>query len=267
VHFRDDVPVELYTDGSRQGIAGVLVQEGRMVAVASRVLKAAERNYHPVEFEMLAVANAMHVFSHYLRGRHFTLYTDHKPLLGVIRKIDVENTRLQNLKVKISEFSFTAKHVRGTENRADYWTRLFGDAPSERNEEAEQVVAFTMTASFEGCYDEGDLDTLLKMEHRRTAMGWEVKVGNKWRVFVPRESRHALCWQVHRERHEEVRRMEGKLVSYYWPRMRDTIAEFVQACRCAATKEGKPGKNKNLRPVLAEFPGDMLAMDLFAYEE
>eukprot|EP00752_Nemacystus_decipiens_P016726 g14964.t1 len=247
-HFDDDKPVELYTDGSKQGVAGVLVQEDKVVAIVSRVLKASEKNYHPVEFEMLAVAYAMNSFAHYLRGRHFTLYTDHKPLLGVLRKLDVENSRLQNLKLKVSEFSFTAKHVKGVDNKADYWTRLFGESPEDgvdeekENEETEETESrvHVVVRSFDGKYSDADMETILKMDHRKTACGYEVKQGDSWRLYVPEDARTSLLWETHRDRHQGVTYMEKELRRYYWPAMRSSVQVFVEACKCAAAKEVKP---------------------------
>ena len=55
------------------GISGVLSQDGRPVAFASRKLTKAEMNYCPMERE------TQHFYL-FFAGQHFTWITDHKPL-------------------------------------------------------------------------------------------------------------------------------------------------------------------------------------------
>ena len=56
----------------------------RPVAYASRTLSATERNYGHLDKEALAVVFAVKKFHQFLYGRHFKIYTDHKPLLGLL---------------------------------------------------------------------------------------------------------------------------------------------------------------------------------------
>ena len=60
---------QLHEDGSK-----------RVIAYASRGLKANEKNYSVYLLKQAAAAWAISNFAVYLYGRRFTLYTDHKPL-------------------------------------------------------------------------------------------------------------------------------------------------------------------------------------------
>ncbi len=71
---------EIYCDASRQGLGCVLMQEGKVVAYASRQLRPHEDNYPTHDLELAAVVHALKIWRHYLIGNHCKIYTDHKSL-------------------------------------------------------------------------------------------------------------------------------------------------------------------------------------------
>ena len=73
-------PITLCTDASSHGLGAVLEQNGHAIAYYSRSLKISEKNYSVVEQECLAIVEALKRFRHYLQGRKFQIFTDHKPL-------------------------------------------------------------------------------------------------------------------------------------------------------------------------------------------
>jgi hypothetical protein len=88
---RRDRPYALIADASLGndkkpgGLGAILTQikkngEHCIIAYASRKLQKHECNYTPFLLEMQAAIWGMEHFSTYLRGRKFTLYTDHRPL-------------------------------------------------------------------------------------------------------------------------------------------------------------------------------------------
>ncbi|KAL4351998.1 hypothetical protein GQ457_06G013400 [Hibiscus cannabinus] len=70
----------VYSDASYVGLGGVLMQEGRVVAYASRQLKTHEKNYPTHDIELAAVVFALKIWRHYLYGERCMVYTDHKSL-------------------------------------------------------------------------------------------------------------------------------------------------------------------------------------------
>ena len=71
---------QVYCDASRQGLGGVLMQEGRVVSYASRQLRPHERNYATHDLELAAVVHALKTWRHFLIGNRCDVYTDHKSL-------------------------------------------------------------------------------------------------------------------------------------------------------------------------------------------
>ncbi|KAK8648813.1 hypothetical protein V6N13_129555 [Hibiscus sabdariffa] len=70
----------VYSDASYVGLGCVLMQEGRVVAYASRQLKTHEKNYPIHDIELAAVVFALKIWRHYLYGERCIVYTDHKSL-------------------------------------------------------------------------------------------------------------------------------------------------------------------------------------------
>ncbi|KAG8478536.1 hypothetical protein CXB51_028289 [Gossypium anomalum] len=68
----------VYSDTSHVGLGCVLMQEGKVVAYASRQLKPHEGNYPTHDLELAAVIFALKIWRQYLYGESCVLYTDHK---------------------------------------------------------------------------------------------------------------------------------------------------------------------------------------------
>jgi hypothetical protein len=56
------------------------MQEGKVVAYASRQLKKHEENYPTHDSELAAIVHVLKIWRHYLMGSKCELYTDHKGL-------------------------------------------------------------------------------------------------------------------------------------------------------------------------------------------
>ncbi|KAL0537104.1 hypothetical protein IC582_026074 [Cucumis melo] len=70
----------IYSDASKKGLGCVLMQQGKMVAYASRQLKSHEQNYPTHDLELAAVVFALKIWRHYLYGEKIQIFTDHKSL-------------------------------------------------------------------------------------------------------------------------------------------------------------------------------------------
>ncbi|XP_022157398.1 uncharacterized protein LOC111024105 [Momordica charantia] len=70
----------VYSDASRRGLGCVLMQHGKVIAYASRQLKAHELNYPTHDLELAAVVFALKLRRHYLYGERIQVFTDHQSL-------------------------------------------------------------------------------------------------------------------------------------------------------------------------------------------
>ncbi len=117
-----DQPFILAVDASFDGVGAVLSQVlpgeeiARPVAFASRTLSRSQMNYPAHRLEFFALKWAIcEKFSHWLRGRHFTAWTDNNPLTYILTKPRLDACE-QRWVAKLASYSFDLKYVPGTKN-------------------------------------------------------------------------------------------------------------------------------------------------------
>lgn len=70
----------VYYHASKMGLGGVLMQNGQVMAYASRQLRFHERNYPKHDIELAIVVFMLNIWRHYLFGSTFEVFSDHKTL-------------------------------------------------------------------------------------------------------------------------------------------------------------------------------------------
>lgn len=122
--------LSLMVDASCSSIGGVLQQEyaGRITPLGfySQKLSPAEQKYATYDRELLAAFKAIRYFRSMVEGRHFTLYTDQKPLVYAFQQSPEKASprQLRHLDY-IAQFTTDIRHVSGTANvAADAMSRV-----------------------------------------------------------------------------------------------------------------------------------------------
>ncbi|XP_038128016.1 uncharacterized protein LOC119774555 [Cyprinodon tularosa] len=117
-----DEPFILSVDASLDGLGAVLSQvprgqtKARPVAFASKTLSASQRKYPAHRLEFMALKwSVCEKFSHWLKGRHFTIWTDNNPLTYLLTKPKLDACEIRWVS-KLASYSFDLKHLAGRKN-------------------------------------------------------------------------------------------------------------------------------------------------------
>lgn len=107
------------------GLGAVLTQEHDGIehpcGFASRSLTDPEKKYSPYHLEKMAILWAIKHFRNYVYGKHFTVRSDHKPLLAIN---NLSGCMLERIRTELMEFEpFTVKYIPGPKNPADGLSR------------------------------------------------------------------------------------------------------------------------------------------------
>ena len=119
-HPRSNAPTSITVDASNTAIGAQLEQRhGESwvpIAFFSRKLSNTETKYSAFDRELLAAYQAIKHFRHFVEGREFSLYTDHKPLTTAIASKTDRSPRQTRHLSYISEFTTDIRHIRGKFN-------------------------------------------------------------------------------------------------------------------------------------------------------
>ena len=105
----------VFSDASRQGLGCVLMQNGRVIAYASRQLKKHEQNYLTHDLELAVVVFDLKIWRHYIYGVHCQIFTNHKILQYIFTQKEL-NLRQRRWLELIKDYDYTIEYHPGKAN-------------------------------------------------------------------------------------------------------------------------------------------------------
>lgn len=142
--FDPALPINIYTDASIKGMGAVLKQEDengeRPVAYFSKKISESQKKKKAIYLECLAIKEAVKYWQHWLMGKEFTVYSDHKPLenMNIKARPDEE---LGDMMYYLSQYNFKIKYNPGKTNQeADSLSRNPVLEPYENADDFLKVV-------------------------------------------------------------------------------------------------------------------------------
>jgi len=245
------------TAGGFGAILTKLDEKGQfyVIAYASCKLQKYEKNYTPFLLEMQAAIFGMETFEVHLRGRHFKLFTDHKPL----EKLGKVHTKtLNRLQQMMNLFSFEIIYNKGDEMPADFLSRNAVDAINfdltsfAQEQNKDEILCNLRLYLLNIVLPENNkiAQLVYKMSHDCFVLNgvlWKrlgLNQQNRSVLLVPQHLIKEILSESHGhllDGHFGVNKTKQRILqSYYNPKMDKDITEHLQSCdKCQLTKVGK----------------------------
>jgi hypothetical protein len=261
-------------DACKEGLGGVLSQNGHVVCYESRKLKEHERLYATHDLELAAIVHALKMWRHYLMGKIFELRTDHSGLKYLFGQPSL-NARQSRWLEFLSEYDFDIKHIRGKENKVV-------DALNRRVHE--------MHATTISMYKSDLCDKILEVSKSDHALcghkgnfttryvatkfeGYELREDGilmyRCRVYVPNDQgvENMLLSEMHKVPYVGHPGYQKTIVAvkkqYYWPGMKKEVVDFIARClECQKVKVEHRHPTGLLQPFpIPEWKWEVVTMD------
>ena len=233
--------LSLQVDASSTGLGAVLQQhvQGAWAPLAffSKTLQPAETRYSTFGRELLAVYLAVKHFRHFLDGRAFVIFTDHKALVSAIGSgsSSYSPRELRHLDF-ICQFTTDIRHVPGQDNVvADTLSRTISllqapapplqdfDALAEAQQEDHDLIQFAQTGSH------GLRVRAVPLPSGRTLLCDE-STGQP-RPLIPSALRRLFFKTLHGLSHPSIRATQDLLSRRaVWPGMQKDVRDWARSC-------------------------------------
>lgn len=113
-YFDPNKETTLSVDASPYGLGSAIIQDNRPIEFASVSLTPTQQRYNHIEKELLALVHGCERHHYFLFGQRFRILTDHRPLLGLLKKpLDELSPRIQRLAIRLLRYQFQLEYVPG----------------------------------------------------------------------------------------------------------------------------------------------------------
>ena len=286
---------EVFCDASHQGLGCVLMQEGKVVAYASRQLRPHEENYPTHDLELAAIVHALKIWRHYLIGNRCEIYTDHKSLKYIFTQSEL-NLRQRRWLELIKDYDLgihyhprKANVVADALSRKGYCSTLL--VQEQQPKLYEELKYLNLEIVDQGCVntlevrptildlikehqeEDEDIQEIKKNMRCGKAPGFsEDEQGMVWfgnRICVPnhREAKQLILKEAHGSPYSihpgSTKMYQNLKQNYWWVSMKQEIAKFVAQCDvCQRVKAEHQRPAGLLQPLpIPEWKWEQVGMD------
>ncbi|KAG8496899.1 hypothetical protein CXB51_008077 [Gossypium anomalum] len=274
----------IYSDASLLGLGCVLMQEGRVLAYASRQLKPHEKNYPTHDLELAAIVFALKIWQHYLFGERCHVYSDQKSLKYLMTQRDL-NLRQRRWLELLKDYELVIDYHQGKAN-------VVADALSHKSLFTLRAMNVHLSVSSDNmlvaelkvkpllihqiCESQKvDYELVAKRAECTSNVELEFQLDDndclrfRSRLCVPRNSEliSMNLSEAHSSRmsiHPGSTKMYNDLkCQFWWPGMKRDISNFISKCFiCQQVKEEHQVPSGLLQPiVIPEWKWDRVTMD------
>ena len=169
----------LYTDASKYGWAGLLMQEHEIIIEGEKKRKNLPIQYVSGKFrgpqinwaalvkEAYAIYQCVKKLTFYLSGATCFVYTDHKPLERFLER-NTLNATVNNWALELEQYDLKVTHVKGVKNTlADALSRLIEIDPTYQLAQEPHGEEFGKVTS-PACVEDGNMIALIKHSDKKT---------------------------------------------------------------------------------------------------
>ena len=237
-YIDDEQPLFLRTDASNIGAGGILFQrfidgdvvEEKPIAFVSKAFNDTEKNWSTIEQEGFAIFHCVMKLDHYLKGRFFTIETDHRNLVYMANSLTPKVIRWR---LRLLEFDFDVEHIAGEDN----------------------VVADALSRCL-------STKTLNMTEHG----GVTVNLGKVAPKYQMSDVHRQVIASIHNPviGHFSVDRTIKLLeaLGHDWDDRHSDVTAFIKGCgKCQKTKKGNGTLEESYRSTMTDLPFAKTAID------
>ena len=260
------------------------MQDGKVVAYASRQLKPHEQNYPTHDLELAAVVFALKIWRHYLYGEKCRIFTDHKSLKYFLTQKDL-NLRQRRWLELFKHYDCIIDYHPGKANRVadalsrkmmsaltlkDYAWRFNSDGALLAQLRVMPELKYMIVNSQK---DDAKLQEIVQLVSTGDKTNYAIDESGgllyKSRLCVPNdmELRKKILYESHNivfTMHPEGNKMYQDMKQYYWWRgMKNEISEYVSKClTCQQVKAEHQVPSGLLNPLpIPQWKWDNITMD------
>ncbi|PIO64870.1 hypothetical protein TELCIR_13484 [Teladorsagia circumcincta] len=244
-------------------------------------LTPAQKKYSQIEKEAFALIFAVQKFHRFIHGRHFTLMTDHKPLISIFGNkkgvLVYSANRLQRWATMLLNYNFSIQYVNTKDfGQADALSRLIS---SHTSEPEDRVIAATDTeitaeildncnhlpVSFKAIQAATSYDPILAQVINYKRSGYWPKIDRNSplfhyynrreslstingclltssRIVIPKSLQRRVLYSLHKAHPGQTRMKMLARSCVYWPALDPDIEQLVKNCATCVEAAKNPVK-------------------------